>query len=102
MGEKPTFLEQLESRDTDFAEHVVATRASTRIDGELSTKTKTLIALALDAGMNHPDGVESLSAAAREAGATEGEIVETIEVVTSMCGLQGLATGSRAFTDEAP
>lgn len=45
------------------------------------------IAMALDAGMNHPQDFEFLSAAAREAGATEGEIVETIEVVTSMCGL---------------
>ena len=53
--------------------------------------------MAIDAACEHPDGVESLAAAAREEGATNDEVVETVEIVTSMCGLQGLATGVNAF-----
>ena len=100
MAGKPGFLEQLEEKDPEFGELVSQVRAQSRAGGALSAKTKVLIAMALDAGMNHPNGVESLSAAAREQGATDEEILETIELVTSMCGLQGLATGMHAFEDD--
>jgi alkylhydroperoxidase/carboxymuconolactone decarboxylase family protein YurZ len=100
MAGKPGFLEQLEERDPEFGELVSQARAQSRAGGALSAKTKVLIAMALDAGMNRPDGVESLSAAAREQGATDEEILETIELVTSMCGLQGLVTGMHAFEDD--
>ena len=100
MAGTPPFLERLESRDPEFGELIAEARSRSREDGELSAKTKALIAMSLDAGMNHPNGVESLSQAARDEGATEGEILEAIEVVASMCGLQGLATGVNAFPDE--
>lgn len=100
MAGKPSFVESLESRDSEFGDLVSEARTQSRADGELSAKTKALIAMSLDAGMNHPNGVESLSAAAREEGATEAEILEAIEVVASMCGLQGLSTGMNAFQEE--
>jgi alkylhydroperoxidase/carboxymuconolactone decarboxylase family protein YurZ len=100
MADIPEFVAQLEKRDAEFGELIAEARERSRADGALSAKTKALIAMALDAGMNHPDGVESLSEAARAEGATEEEILETIEVVASMCGLQGLATGSHAFSGD--
>jgi len=100
MAGNPPFLAALEDHDPEFAELIAPTRSESRTEGALSAKTKALIAMALDAGMNHPNGVESLSDAARDAGATEDEVLETVEVVASMCGLQGLATGMNAFPDE--
>jgi alkylhydroperoxidase/carboxymuconolactone decarboxylase family protein YurZ len=100
MAGKPGFLQQLDEKDPEFGELVSQARMQSRADGALSAKTKALIAMALDAGMDHPNGVESLSAAARAEGATDEEILETIELVTSMCGLQGLATGMHAFEDD--
>jgi alkylhydroperoxidase/carboxymuconolactone decarboxylase family protein YurZ len=100
MAKTPQFIEELATRDPEFGELIAETRRRSRSDGALSAKTKALIAMALDAGMNHPGGVESLAVAAREQGATDEEILETIEVVASMCGLQGLSTGTHAFVDE--
>lgn len=100
VSEKPGFLEALEARDEAFGDLIAETRARSRADGALSAKTKALMAMAIDAASNHPDGVASLAAAARAEGASETEITETIAVVTSMCGLQGLSAGSRAFSAE--
>ena len=100
MAGKPAFLEALEEQDPEFAELIAQARSDSREDGALSAKTKALIAMALDAGMNHPKGVASLSEAARDAGASEEEVLETVEIVASMCGLQGLSTGMHAFPDE--
>jgi alkylhydroperoxidase/carboxymuconolactone decarboxylase family protein YurZ len=99
MAANPPWLEALDEKNPEFAERVAYLRSTSRSDGVLSGKTKTLISMALDAGMNHPEGVANLAAAAREQGATEDEILETIEVVTAMCGVQGLVVGMNAFDD---
>jgi alkylhydroperoxidase/carboxymuconolactone decarboxylase family protein YurZ len=101
MADQPPYIEALAEHDSEFAEHVAAMRDASRADGELSRKHKLLIAVAIDAATNYSGGVDSLAAAAREAGATDGEIAETIEVVTALCGVQGLVTGAHAFDDEA-
>ena len=99
MADQPGFITALEERDDTFAGSVARIRTAAFAEGALDAKTKALIAMCLDAGMNHPGGVESFASAAREEGATEDEITEAIEVVTSVCGLQGLATGASAFGD---
>jgi alkylhydroperoxidase/carboxymuconolactone decarboxylase family protein YurZ len=100
MADQPAFVQELIDRDPEFGELIAGVRSESRADGELSAKTKALIAMSLDAGLNHPEGVSSLAAAAREEGATDGEILEAIEIVASMCGLQGLVTGANAFEDD--
>lgn len=55
------------------------------------------MAMTLDACENHIEGVRAISKRVREAGATEEEILETVEVVESSCGLQGLAAASEAL-----
>lgn len=100
MADQPPYIEALASHDPEFADHVAAMRDASRTDGELGAKHKLLIAVAVDAATNYPRGVDSLAAAAREAGATEGEIAETVEVVTALCGIQGLVTGANAFEND--
>jgi len=101
MADQPKYIEALASHDPEFAEHIGAMRDVSRTDGELSAKYKLMIAVAVDAATNYPQGVDSLAAAAREAGATEGELAETVEVVTTLCGVQGLVTGANALENDA-
>jgi alkylhydroperoxidase/carboxymuconolactone decarboxylase family protein YurZ len=68
-------------------------------DGALSMKTKTLMMMLCDSLLAHPDGVAGLAKRARALGASEKEIVETIEVAFLMGGLPGLVTGINAFRD---
>ena len=101
MAEQPPYLEALAHHDPAFADHVAAIRDDIRTDGDLDVKQKLLIAVAVDAATNYPRGVASLAGAARDAGATEGEIAETIEVVTALCGVQGLVAGANAFEEDS-
>jgi alkylhydroperoxidase/carboxymuconolactone decarboxylase family protein YurZ len=97
MGEVPGFLRILEEKSPDFGEAILRVFEKEQSEGALPAKVKTLISMALDAAMGHPEGVKALAEKAREQGATEEEIIETIQVVTVACGIQGLATGSAAF-----
>ena len=100
MADQPDWLAPIAEHDPDFAENVEdMMETSLRTDGALSAKTKLLVAMALDAAEEHGDGVASLADQARDRGATEAEIAETIQVVTTLCGLQGLVTGANAFED---
>ena len=95
--ETPEFLDQLIEADPEFGESVGEAFEQVLTDGELPPKTKLLIMMALDAAAGHEEGVENLAERARSAGASDGEILETIEVVTMTNGFQGLATGSAAL-----
>ena len=53
--------------------------------------------MALDAQANHPGGVKSFARRAREAGATEREIVEALRVVFYLGGMQSLVVGATAL-----
>ncbi|WP_135663763.1 carboxymuconolactone decarboxylase family protein [Halorhabdus rudnickae] len=95
--EPPEFLDQLIEADPEFGEPVGEAFEQALTDGELPPKTKFLIMMALDAAAGHEEGVENLAEQARSAGASDAEILETIEVVTMTNGFQGLATGSAAL-----
>ena len=68
-------------------------------DGDLSTKTKTLMMMLCDALLSHSDGVANLARHARTLGASEAEIAQTLSVAFLMGGLPGLVTGANAFRD---
>ncbi len=99
MADDPDFLAKLEARDAEFADQMRTLRSDIRKDGALSGKTKTLMAMALDAGADHPEGVKVLADAARDLGATEEEVLEAVEVSAAMCGIQGLVVGMEAFEE---
>lgn len=97
MSEKPKFFEPLEEMDPEFEKALSETYGKATEEGALSSKVKTLISLALDAAEGHEKGVSQLAEKARAQGASEEEIVETLEVATALCGVQALAIGAYAF-----
>lgn len=96
-GEMPMFLKILKEKDPEYAENLLKNYKKNFSDGALSAKTKTLIAMALDAGRGDTEGVQALSEQARQLGATENEILEVVEVVEGTSGFQGLASATKAF-----
>lgn len=99
MSDKPAFIEELEKADPEYAQKYMEVFKGGLAEGELPVKTKILLALALDAGNQYPESVSRLANMAREQGASEREITETVEIVALVCGTQGLATASNAFED---
>ncbi|KXB08636.1 hypothetical protein AKJ55_00610 [candidate division MSBL1 archaeon SCGC-AAA382M17] len=98
MGkELPEFLEILKEKDSEYAENILENYEKRFTDEALSAKTKTLIALALDAGNGDVEGVKALTKRAKELGATEDELLEVVEVVEGTCSFQGLAVAIEAL-----
>ena len=69
------------------------------VEGALSIKTKTLMMMLCDALLAHPDGVANIAKRARDLGASNAEIAETLAVAFIMGGLPGIVTGANAFRD---
>ena len=78
---------------------VTGLRETVLVEGALSIKTKTLMMLLCDALLAHPDGVANIAKRARDLGASDAEITETLEVAFLMGGMPGLVTGANAFRD---
>ncbi|MGI5963259.1 MAG: carboxymuconolactone decarboxylase family protein [Lawsonibacter sp.] len=92
----PKFLEEMKEYDP-----VLYAAANGVVDmaygeGALDTKTKLLIAVALDALSGSEGGVTSLSTRARAAGATEEEVKEAIRMAYYISGMKVIkaATGA--------
>ena len=97
----PAFLEKLAGHDPSFVDLVLRVRQEALYtDGALDIKTKLLIAFALDAARGLEEGMRLLAERAREAGATEAELVEVVRVVYSVGGLQNLSMAVRALRSE--
>ena len=90
MEQVPGFLKKLKEKDADYATHLQAIMEKEQKDTALPAKVKALIIMALDAAHGDRKGVEMLADRARRAGASEQEIVETVELVGNTCGIQGL------------
>lgn len=98
MGiEPPSFLLELKKRNPEFGENILKNYSKVFSEGALSIKTKILITMALDAEKGLPVAVKQLSKQARKVGATNEEIQEVLELVTMVCGFQGLNTAVEAF-----
>ena len=78
----------LKTKDAPHAELFEKYHKLVFSDGALDTKTKLLIALALDTLARAQDGVSSLWDGAKKAGATEAEMIEAIRIA----GFIGAAT----------
>ncbi len=99
MTPLPPFLQQLSSLDPAFVEQAAAIREQAYYTpSALDVKTKLLVALALDVAHGSEEGVRLLSARARDAGATDAELMDVLRVCYSVAGLQCLSTGARAFS----
>jgi alkylhydroperoxidase/carboxymuconolactone decarboxylase family protein YurZ len=83
----------------ELLQNMEGLRNSVLVEGALSLRTKTLMMMLCDALLAHPDGVANIAQQARELGASEAEIAETLAVAFMMGGMPGLVTGSSAFRD---
>ncbi|KXA98698.1 hypothetical protein AKJ39_01145 [candidate division MSBL1 archaeon SCGC-AAA259J03] len=95
--EHPEFLEILKEKDPQYAGNILENYEKNFSNGALTAKTKTLIALALDAGNGDVEGVKALTKQAKELGVTEEELLEVVEVVEGTSGFQGLAAAMKAL-----
>ena len=99
MSEPSPFVRRLQEHDPELATVVQELAELVYAPGALEVKTKLLIAMALDAQANHPNGVVSLANQARAAGASEAEIKEALRVTYQMAAMQVLVTQLGAFRE---
>ncbi len=94
---RPGYASALVQNDPKLAEYLDTGREFILTDGALSAKVKTLMTMLCDALLAHERGVSNIAARARDMGATEEEIAETVRVAFWMGGLPALVTGVNAF-----
>jgi len=99
MSEQSPFVRRLQEHDPELAAVMQQLRELVYAPGALEVKTKLLIAMALDAQANHPNGVAAIANQARAAGASEAEIRETLRVTYEMAAMQVLVTQLGAFRE---
>jgi alkylhydroperoxidase/carboxymuconolactone decarboxylase family protein YurZ len=97
MSGVPPAISRLEEHDPDFLNDLAATAADAFAPGALDVKYKFLLAMALDAQANRASGVKSFARRARDAGATDRDIIEALRVVFYLGGMQALVVGAGAL-----
>ncbi len=97
MAESFNWNEALQNNVPDLMKHVGELRLEISTNSALPAKTKILMTMLGDAILGHADGVSNIANQARNAGATEDEIKETVKVAFMMGGLPALVTGANAF-----
>ncbi len=97
MAQVPAGVAKIEEHDPEFLNDLAATAADAFAPGALEVKYKFLLAMALDAQANHPGGTKSFARRARDAGATEREIMEVLRVLFYLGGMQSLVIGASAL-----
>jgi alkylhydroperoxidase/carboxymuconolactone decarboxylase family protein YurZ len=94
MADMPPFVTAFE--DIEFGAAAARALLTTFAPGALDPKVKLLIALALDIADGFEPGTSTIADMARESGATEPEILETIGVTHTVAGLQRLSIAVNA------
>jgi alkylhydroperoxidase/carboxymuconolactone decarboxylase family protein YurZ len=69
-------------------------------DSALPRWVKHLMAMQLDSVFNHPDGARYYGSQAREAGATEAQVMEAIELLRMYAGRPAMATAASQFLEK--
>lgn len=92
----PKFLEELQTYDPQLYGTASGVVDMAYAPGVLDTKTKLLIAVALDALSGSQGGVASLSARARAAGASEEEIKEAVRMAYYISGMKVIQAAAGA------
>ncbi len=94
----PPFLSHIEKNDPEFAGAIEAVFASAMMPGALDTKTKLLIALALDAAQGSAPGVAAVAGQLRSIGASDKEIAEALRIAYFASGNSILGVSAAAFS----
>jgi alkylhydroperoxidase/carboxymuconolactone decarboxylase family protein YurZ len=94
----PWFVQELAGIDPVLYHTVKETAELVMKPGALDSKTKLLIALALDAFKGSGPGVKALAQQVREQGASDEEIQETLRIVYLISTMDCLRAGGQAFS----
>ena len=94
----PPWIQPLQPRDPKFVDTYMAQREHILRDGAIPAKYKHLMTMIVDALQTHPDGVKAIADRARNAGASEAEVLEAVEVAYLFGGTPALVTAMNAFT----
>lgn len=97
MVRKSPFIIALENNDTELLGKLQDLHGLVLRDAALPKRVKILMMMLVDAILNHETGVAVLADQAREAGASEAEVRETVQVAYLMGGQPGLVAATRAF-----
>ncbi|OGW15569.1 MAG: hypothetical protein A3G93_00495 [Nitrospinae bacterium RIFCSPLOWO2_12_FULL_45_22] len=95
--QKPPFIEALEKNAPELLPDAAKNVDFLNADTALPAKVKLLMAAMVDAIKSHPDGVKALVGMARQKGASEDEIKDTLRVVLAMDGMPGFVTATAAY-----
>jgi alkylhydroperoxidase/carboxymuconolactone decarboxylase family protein YurZ len=93
------WLEPFVDRDSEFVDSYMAIGNRILKDGAIPAKYKILMGMITDAINAHTDGVRELADAARAAGTSEAEVIESVEVAYLYGGTAALVMGVNAFTN---
>lgn len=96
MNHYPLFIQNLEKVDNELFKIAKEKQDLIMRPGSLDVKTKFLILLSLDV-LAGSSGVKGISEAARKAGASEEEIIESLRIAYLVAGNKVLNTSMNAF-----
>ena len=97
MNEHP--LATIMKLDPKLMDHLRAADELVYADGALPKKIKLLIALAFDAANGAVNGVRALARTARENGASDAEIAETVRVAYHLSGVGSVYSASQGLKE---
>jgi|SRR5882724_9871952 len=94
---RPPFIVRLEQSDPEFLEQVRGLSNFAMTDGALPAKTKILMTVLGEALLRREEGVKLASEIARNIGATDDEIRETVRLAFVLGGLPALSAATFGF-----
>jgi alkylhydroperoxidase/carboxymuconolactone decarboxylase family protein YurZ len=96
--ELPPCLKILRKHDPEFGKLFQPLFEFTFAPGALDAKTKLLIAMAINARTGMGYGCSEIAKILKDMGVKDGEIVEALRVASTLGAIQGVVTGSEAYS----
>jgi len=97
-GELPPCLKILRERDPEFGKLFQPLFEFTFAPGALDAKTKLLIAMAINARTGMGYGCSEIAKILTDMSVKDEEIVEALRVASTVDAIQGVVTGSEAYS----
>lgn len=99
----PPFLRLLYEGDRELYDLVMQSMEKCMPEtGSIPKKYSLLLSMVADGVLYHPEGVEAMAEAARQAGATDQEIREALRVIYLTGGMMALANSLGALRKHPP
>jgi len=99
IGKVPKFFKELTTKEPEMFNLVMRFEQHIWDDGELTKKTKKLIAIAIAAAMRDQHAVRAQLAGAKNLGCTKEEIEEALRVTFLLAGMPAYVYGKAQLDD---